>query len=467
MIDLRKMQGSRFAVMGLGLSGMATVEALTASAVDVVAWDDMSERCKNAKARGIPVAPLMDQDWSSFDSLILSPGIPHTHPAPNPVVQAARDAGVEIVGDVELLVRAQSEARYIGITGTNGKSTTTALVAHILSESGMRVAVGGNLGQPVLSLEALEGTGIYVLEMSSYQLELAPSAAFEIAVLLNLSPDHLDRHGGMDGYIAAKYRIFEQQKPGGIAVVGVDDADCYKLFEKLTAEHSGEVVPISSADATEGGIYASGPDLIDATGNTPQQVCSLEDINTLPGAHNGQNAAAAYLVCKSVGVRCDDIAACMATYPGLPHRQQLAAVVDGVRYVNDSKATNPEAAAKALSSYVEIYWIAGGLAKEGPLDALHPFLPNVKRAYLIGEAADRLAAQLFDHIDVELCGDLETAMRRAGQDAAGREAVVLLSPACASFDQFASFEERGRAFCRLAAAQTVTRHDVRHDEKAP
>ena len=466
MIDLRKMQGSRFAVMGLGLSGMVAVEALAASAVDVVAWDDMSDRCKNAKARGITVAPLMDQDWSSFDSLILSPGIPHTYPAPNPVVQAARDAGVEIVGDVELLVRAQSEARYIGITGTNGKSTTTALVAHILSQSGMRVAVGGNLGQPALSLEALDGSGIYVLEMSSYQLELTPSVAFEIAVLLNLSPDHLDRHGGMDGYIAAKYRIFEQQDPNGIAVVGVDDSDCYRLFDKLTAEHSGRVVPISSADAVDGGVYASGPDLIDATGDTPQQVCSLEGVDTLPGAHNGQNAAAAYLVCKSVGVSYDDIAAYMVTYPGLPHRQQLAAVIDGVSYINDSKATNPEAAAKALSSYVDIYWIAGGRAKEGPLDAIHPFLSHVKRAYLIGEAAEHLAAQLVDYIDVELCGDLETATTRAAEDAAGRKAVVLLSPACASFDQFASFEERGQAFCRIAMAQSGNRNDLRHDGKA-
>ena len=467
MIDLRKMQGRRFAVMGLGLSGIVAVEALVASAVDVVGWDDAPEQCKNATARGIPVAPLIDQDWSSFDSLILSPGIPHTFPAPNPVVQAARDAGVEIVGDVELLVRAQPEARYIGITGTNGKSTTTALVAHILSESGARVAVGGNLGQPALSLEAFDGEGIYVLEMSSYQLELTPSVAFEIAVLLNLSPDHLDRHGGMNGYIGAKYRIFEQQDSNGIAVIGVDDSDCCGLFDKLTAERSGKVVPISFADAMDGGVYASGTNLIDATGDTPRQVCSLDGINTLLGAHNAQNAAAAYYVCRSVGVPCENIAAWMATYPGLPHRQQLAAVIDGVRYVNDSKATNPEAAAKALSSYDEIYWIAGGRAKGGTLDAIHPFLQHVQRAYLIGEAADHLAAQLVDHIEVELCGDLERATTRAAEDAAGCEAVVLLSPACASFDQFANFEERGRAFCRIAAAQPGTRRDVRHDGKAP
>ena len=466
MIDLSKMQGSRVAVMGLGLSGMVAAEALAASAVDVVAWDDMSERCRNAEARGIPVAPLLQEDWSRIDSLILSPGIPHTYPKPNPVAQAARDAGVEIVGDVELLVRAQSSARYIGITGTNGKSTTTALVAHILSESGMRMAVGGNLGQPALLLEALDETGIYVLEMSSYQLELTPSVAFEVAVLLNLSPDHLDRHGSMDGYIAAKYRIFEQQNSGGIAVVGVDDSDARGLFEKLTTTRTGKVVPISSSDPVENGVYASGLILIDSTGDQPQEIRSLEGIETLPGAHNAQNAAAAYLVCKSVGVPNDDIVAAIATYPGLPHRQQLAAVIDGVRYVNDSKATNPEAAAKALSSYDEIYWIAGGRAKQGSLDVIYPFLPHVKRAYLIGEAADHLAAQLADRIDVELCGDLALATARAAADAAGRDAVILLSPACASFDQFSSFEERGRAFCRLAAAQPGTLRDVRHDGEA-
>ena len=466
MIDLSYMQDRRIAVMGLGLSGMVAAEALAASAVDVVAWDDTSERCKTAEARGIPVAPLLDQDWSRIDSLILSPGIPHSYPTPNPVAQAACDAGVEIVGDVELLVRAQSEARYVGITGTNGKSTTTALVAHILTQSGMHVAVGGNLGQPALSLEALDETGIYVLEMSSYQLELTPSVDFEVAVLLNLSPDHLDRHGGMDGYIAAKYRIFEQQDLDGIAVVGIDDSESRGLFDKLTASRTGKVVPISSSRQVENGVYASGPILIDTTGETPQQIRSLEGIETLPGAHNAQNAAAAYLVCRSVGAPHDDIVSAMETYPGLPHRQQLAAVIDGVRYVNDSKATNPEAAAKALSSYNEIYWIAGGRAKEGPLDVIHPFLPHVKRAYLIGESADHLAGQLADRIDVELCGDLAKATARAAEDAAGHDAVILLSPACASFDQFASFEERGRAFCRIAAAQPGTQRDVRHNGEA-
>ena len=229
---------------------------------------------------------------------------------------------------------------------------------------------------------------------------------------------------------------------------------------------TGKVVPISSSDPVENGVYASGPILIDATGDQLQEIRSLEGIETLPGAHNAQNSAAAYLVCKSVGVPHDDIVAAIATYPGLPHRQQLAAVIDGVRYVNDSKATNPEAAAKALSSYDEIYWIAGGRAKEGPLDVIHPFLPHVKRAYLIGEAADHLAAQLADRIDVELCGDLAMATARAAADAAGRDAVILLSPACASFDQFSSFEERGRAFCRLAAAQPGTLRDVRHDGEA-
>ena len=261
------------------------------------------------------------------------------------MAQAARDAGVEIVGDVELLVRAQSLARYIGITGTNGKSTTTALVAHILSESGMRIAVGGNLGQPALSLEALDGTGIYVLEMSSYQLELTPSVAFEVAVLLNLSPDHWT---GMAAWTVTlyKYRIFEQQNSGGIAVVGVDDSDARGLFDKLTTTRTGKVVPISSSIRSRtASMHPANSHRCDR--RSAAEIRSLEGIETLPGAHNAQNSAAAYLVCKSVGVPHDDIVAAIAT-SRLPHRQQLAAVIDGVRYVNDSKATNPEAAAKAL-----------------------------------------------------------------------------------------------------------------------
>jgi UDP-N-acetylmuramoylalanine--D-glutamate ligase len=363
-------------------------------------------------------------------------------------------------------VRARPGASYIGITGTNGKSTTTALIGHILETVGMPSAVGGNLGLPALSLDALGPSGVYVLEMSSYQLELTPSVQFDVAILLNISPDHLDRHGGMEGYIAAKRRMFEQQTAGGTAIIGIDDADAKGLFDRLTADRPKGMVPISSENPVDGGVYASGPILIDATGRTAETVRSLEGIETLPGAHNAQNAAAAYAAARAIGIPAAAIAAALESYPGLPHRQQLAAVIDGVRYVNDSKATNPEAAAKALSSYHDIYWIAGGRAKEGTLEVLYPFLPSVRRAYLIGEAADRLGGELEGRVEIEYCGDLDSALEAASQAATGHEAVVLLSPACASFDQFASFEERGQVFCRLAAELPGGLRDIRCDGEA-
>jgi UDP-N-acetylmuramoylalanine--D-glutamate ligase len=449
--------------MGLGLSGLVAGEALCAGGAEVLAWDDNADRRTAAEARSIPVSSLGDIDWSTVEALILSPGIPHTYPEPNPVAQAAKDAGIEIVGDIELLVRARPNARYIGITGTNGKSTTTALIGHIFKAVGMPSAVGGNLGLPALSLDALGPDGVYVLEMSSYQLELTPSVHFDVAILLNISPDHLDRHGGMEGYIAAKEHIFQQQTAGSMAVIGIDDANARGLFDRLTMDQKKGMVPISSKNPVDNGVYASGPILIDATGRSAETVCSLEGIETLPGAHNAQNAAAAYAAARAIGIPAAAIAAAFASYPGLPHRQQLVAVIDGVRYVNDSKATNPEAAAKALSSYHNIYWIAGGRAKEGTLEVLYPFLSNVRRTYLIGEAADHLGGELEGRVEIEYCSDLGRALEAASQAATGHEAVVLLSPACASFDQFASFEERGQVFCRLAAELPGDLRDIRCD----
>ena len=463
MIDLSIFEGKRIAVMGLGLSGLVVGEALCAGGADVLAWDDDPMRRDTASSRGVPVVQLDGANWSEIETLVLSPGIPHTFPEPNPVAQRAKDAGVDIVGDIELLVRARPEARYIGITGTNGKSTTTALIGHILTVAGCNCAIGGNLGRPALGLDSLDADGVYILEVSSYQLELTPSVRFDIAVLLNISPDHLDRHGGMAGYIAAKQLIFEQQDPDGIAIVGVDDGDAKGLFDRLIRARSSGVMPISAERAVPGGVYADGPILTDARDGAPRRVRSLDGIETLPGVHNAQNAAAAYAAARAIGVPSDVIAAALESYPGLPHRQQLVAVIDGVRYVNDSKATNPEAAAKALSSYDDIYWIAGGRAKEGGLEVLHPYLPRVRRAFLIGEAAERLAGQLSGHIDTEICGDLETAVAAAAGAVDSKKAVVLLSPACASFDQFASFEQRGEAFCRFAAQRPGHARDIRCD----
>lgn len=450
MIRIPSTSGKTIAVMGLGKSGLSTARALLASGARVHAWDDSSERRAEAEAAGIPVTSLTNGLWNDIDSLVLSPGIPHTFPEPHPVAARARAQGTEIVGDIELLARAETDARYIGITGTNGKSTTTALIGHILETAKQPVQVGGNLGTPALDLAALDRTGTYVLELSSYQLELMPSAEFDIAILLNITPDHLDRHGGMDGYKAAKRRIFDHCC--GTAIVGIDDPDGASICDSLRGNPAVKVIAISGSQPIEGGVYAVDGVLYDHTGGDRVKIMDVNEVQTLPGSHNAQNAAAAYAATKAAGLSRADIVAGIRSYPGLPHRQELVARIDGVRYVNDSKATNPEAAAKALGSYPVIYWIAGGKPKEGGLEAIEPFLPRIRRAFLIGEAAEAFNAALSGKIDIRMSGTLAQAVQDAYASTRAErpaDAVVLLSPACASFDQFANFEERGREFARL------------------
>jgi UDP-N-acetylmuramoylalanine--D-glutamate ligase len=455
MIDLSRYRGQTVAVMGLGKSGLATARALHAAGAQVIAWDDETARREAARRQDIPVGDLTQAPWQDIDLLVLSPGIPHSHPAPHPIAVQARKAGRPIVGDIELLARASTEACYIGITGTNGKSTTTSLIGHLLRESGRPAAVGGNLGLPALEFEPMGDDGFYVIEMSSYQLELTAPIPFDVAVLMNITPDHLDRHGGMPGYIAAKERIFDGQDTSHAAVIGVDDDICRSIFNALRAAKRQRVLPISGDRRVPGGVYAIDRILYDDMdgGNAP--ILSLDEIPTLPGTHNAQNASAAYAAARIVGVRPDAIRDAMRRFPGLAHRQELAAEIDGVRYVNDSKATNVEAAARALSSYQNIYWIIGGLPKEGGLDAARPFFNRVHHAFLIGQAAAQFQKELAGTIAATLSGTLEAAVS-AAHEKAQRErrpgAVVLLSPACASFDQFANFEERGRAFCRLVSA---------------
>lgn len=450
MIRLNGIAGRKIAVMGLGKSGLSTARALMASGATVCAWDDNDARRAEAEAGGVPVTSLSNGVWSGIDSLVLSPGIPHTFPKPHPIVELARAHGAEILGDIELLARAEPEARYIGITGTNGKSTTTSMIGHILQTAGRPVQVGGNLGTPVLDFDALDRSGTYVLELSSYQLELMPTAALDIAVLLNITPDHLDRHGGMDGYIRAKRRIFERCR--GTAVIGVDDSLCAEIAATLKGASGVNVIGISGTDRVSGGVYAVDGILYDETDGEATTVIDLREVATLPGAHNAQNAAAAFAVARAAGLPVDAIVAGIRSYPGLAHRQELIETIDGVRYVNDSKATNPEAAAKALGSYPTIYWIAGGKPKEGGLEALDPFLPRIRRAFLIGEAAEAFNSVLAPHIDTRISVTLDRALAEAHEAARAEQlpgAVVLLSPACASFDQFNNFEERGREFARL------------------
>jgi UDP-N-acetylmuramoylalanine--D-glutamate ligase len=454
-IDVTCFNGIPVGVLGLAKSGLAAAQALERGGAAVMAWDDNATRRDAAAAAGIPIVDLRSADLGEMPSLVLSPGIPHTHPAPHPVVARARAAGAEIIGDIELLARTQRDAAYIGITGTNGKSTTTALIGHILAIAGRKIAVGGNLGTPALSLEPLGSGALYVLEMSSYQLELTFSVAFDVAVLLNITPDHLNRHGGMDGYVAAKKLVFHRQTRPRAAVIGVDDAISAAIHRDLAASGEQIVVPISAERAVSGGVYAAGGWLVDDMAGEAAPVVEMAGLARLPGTHNWQNAAAAYAATRHIGVSREVVTASLHSFPGLAHRQELIATIDGVRYVNDSKATNADASAKALACYEAIYWIAGGLAKEGGIVSLSPYHGRIRHAFLIGEAAPAFADTLGSKVPHSRCGELAAAVT-AAHDLARQEgrdgAVVLLSPAAASFDQFANFEARGDTFRRLVEA---------------
>jgi UDP-N-acetylmuramoylalanine--D-glutamate ligase len=448
MIPVVTFAGQRVGVMGLGKSGRSAAAALKAGGAHVAVWDDKPEARKSAQAAGWT---LLDPAAAQLDvaALIWSPGVPHTLPQPHPLALAARAQNVPIVCDVDLLCRAQEAAAFVGITGTNGKSTTTALTGHIFKHAGRPTAVGGNLGTPALDLPALGAFGTYVLELSSYQLELVPSLALETAVFLNITPDHLDRHGSMDGYVAAKKRIFAGQRHPHAAVVGIDDAYSAAVRDALVRAGSHRVIPISVKQAVPGGVYVDNGMLIDATDRGPREIADLRALPRLPGEHNWQNAAAAAAAALSQGIPAPVIAAGLKTFAGLPHRQELVAVVDGVAFVNDSKATNADAAEKALRCYQNIYWIAGGIAKEGGIAPLAPLFPRIRHAFLIGQAADDFADMLEGKVPHDLYEDLETAIEDAGTRALKEKlpgAVVLLSPACASFDMFKSFEERGDRF---------------------
>jgi UDP-N-acetylmuramoylalanine--D-glutamate ligase len=377
MIDLSFLANKRIAVLGLGRSGYNAARSLMAGKAVVMAWDDDAKRRETCAAGGMPIIDPMGLDWSKMDMLVLSPGIPHRFPAPHPVAQAARDADVPIVSDVELLARARPDATFIGITGTNGKSTTTSLIGHILESAGCKVAVGGNLGTPVLTLPPLGADGVYVLEMSSYQLEITPSPVFDVALLLNISPDHLDRHGGMTGYIAAKRAIFHGART---AIVGIDDEHSRAIRAALAQGDGVKTIPVSGIDAAPGGVYVEAGQLIDDMAGRAERVADLNQARALPGVHNGQNAAAAYAAVRAIDLGRESAARGILTFPGLAHRQELIATLRGVRYINDSKATNADATARALACYENIYWIAGGVAKEGGIDSLQSLHSRIAHA---------------------------------------------------------------------------------------
>jgi len=453
MISCEGYASKHVVVVGLGKSGMAAARALWRSGARVLAWDDGETARAEAKAEGIPVCDPTRINWAAMDALVLSPGIAHTFPTPHDTARRAKDAGVPIIGDAELLARSGAQAPKIAITGTNGKSTTTALVGHILEQSGRDVEVGGNLGPAICDMEMLERDGCYVLELSSYQLELCPSARFKVAVLLNVTPDHLNRHGGMRGYTAAKKNVFRGQGSGDAAVIGIDDGVTQSIYEELKSKKGRKVVPVSAEHKAPGGVYVEGATLIDDLDGAAVAVMNLAELVNLPGRHNAQNVAAAFATARLKGMKSEAIVMAIQSFPGLAHRQERLGTLDGIAFVNDSKATNAEATAKALVCYDNMYWIAGGLAKEGGIASLVPLLAPVRRAFLIGAAAEAFAATLDGNVAYELCGDLETATTaalsaaRADSQAEGLAgATVLLSPACASFDQFRSFEHRGDVF---------------------
>ena len=454
MIDLSPLSERVFAVLGLGRSGLAAATSLLASGKEVWAWDDEVAARDVAASRGVPLVDLHRRDLAGLSTLVLSPGIPHTHPQPHPVVARLQESGCANIGDVELLLQCQREAKVVGVTGTNGKSTTTALIGHILKAAGCVVETGGNIGVPALELAPLGRGGIYVLELSSYQLELTPSLACRVAVLLNISSDHLGRHGGLDGYIAAKRRIFRGQGSNATAVIGIDDGVSRAIAADMMKGPGPKIVTISGCRQTSGVFAVNGVLHEAAAGETFRHVLDLHRAPALPGEHNWQNAAAAVAVVRALGVAAEVAADAIKTFPGLAHRQEVVSRVGGVAYINDSKATNAEAAARALACYDAIYWIAGGRPKEGGLAAVAPHLERVRHAFLIGEAAPAFAQELDGKVPVTLSGDLEHAVAAARLHAErnGAHAVVLLSPACASFDQFENFEARGDAFRALVEA---------------
>lgn len=449
MIEVYPFAGYQVAVLGLGKSGLAAARALRDSGAEVWAWDDNEDSRAKARAEEIPLVDLNEADLREATTLVISPGIPHTHPSPHPVAAKAKEAGLEIICDIELLARSQREAAYIGVTGTNGKSTTTALIGHVLTHANRAVQVGGNIGTPALMLEPLGPTGSFVLEMSSYQLELVPTIVFDGAVLLNISPDHLDRHGGMEGYIAAKRTIFRRQTSPRFAVIGIDDDVCASIYADLVQAGDQVVIPISGRGGVQGGVYAQRGGLWDARHGDPVRIATLADCPALPGAHNAQNAAAAAAVALQIGIPAKTIAEALKSFPGLPHRQERVLEKNGVVFVNDSKATNADAAARALGCYEKIRWIAGGRAKEGGIESLRPLFGRIAKAYLIGEAAEDFARTLGD-VPHTACGTLDKAIAQAWADAKDDGGVILLAPACASWDQFKSFEHRGDVFRDLA-----------------
>ncbi len=456
MIPVKGFSGQKVAVLGLGRSGLAAARALRAGGATPICWDDNPAARDAAAGEGFDCVDLRRQGaFEDIETLIVSPGIPHLYPEPNPIVAAAQDAGVPVDNDISLFFRSfagpewekfDTPPRVIAVTGSNGKSTTAALIHHILTEAGREAQLAGNIGRGVLDIDPGDDGSVVVLELSSYQTELARALTPDVAVFTNLSPDHLDRHGGMGGYFAAKRRLFSEGGPDR-AVIGVDEAEGAFLAGQMSEGPSDDrVIRISVERKLTGPgwqVFARKGFLSEYRKGRQAGSIDLRGIKGLPGSHNHQNACAAYAACRSLGLAPRVIEAALHSYPGLPHRSQIIAEAEGVTYVNDSKATNVDSAVKALSAFRKIRWICGGLEKEGGLSALNGASSEVLKAYVIGREAAGFAMQL--EAEAEVCTTMAEAVDRAMADAQEGE-TVLLAPAAASFDQYDNFEQRGEDF---------------------
>ena len=465
MIPVQGVENQTIAVLGLGRSGRATAAALAEGGAHVVVWDDGADTREQAEADGMTVLDLTrDASWEGVSALITSPGIPHLYPKPHPVIAKAYELGVPVDNDIGLFFRSfatrdwdqfDTTPRVIAITGSNGKSTTTALIHHILKESGRPTQIGGNIGTGVLSLDPAHDGEVVVLELSSYQTDLARALTPDIAVFTNLSPDHLDRHGGPGGYFAAKRRLFAEGGPDR-AIIGVDEAEGRYLADQLSMGPADDrVIRVSSGQKLERfgwSVFARKGFLSEYRKGRQVASIDLREVTGLPGEHNHQNAAAAYAATRSLGLAPREIERAFHSFQGLPHRSQTVAEIGGVRWVNDSKATNVDAAAKALTAFQRIRWIAGGMGKDGGIEALAPHLGQVVKAYLIGHSARAFALQI-GQTPYEISETMEQAVARAAAEAQPGE-TVLLAPAAASFDQYPNFEKRGEHFTRLVQALT-------------
>lgn len=449
MIKASSYHGKTVGVFGLARTGQAAVEALAASGARVAAWDDSAERRADISEH---LVNLYTADFDELDALLLAPGVPLTHPKPHELVVKACETDTPLISDLDVFEQARPDmpaGQTVAITGTNGKSTTTSLIGHMCEVCGRETAVGGNIGTGVLSLSPLNAGGVYVFELSSFQLDLTSNFKANVAVLLNVTPDHLDRHGTFDNYVAAKTRLFDMQDSGAAAVIVVDDATGQELAAKLDSR----AVKVSTREELPVGVYVVDGLLIDAVEGDAKPVGHLSAAYALHGEHNWQNAAAAYAVGRKLGFKSEEIFEALLSFKGLEHRQEIVGSFEGVLYVNDSKATNSDATCRALASFENIHWIAGGRAKETSFAHMLPCLAKVKSCHFIGEAAGLLAGDLKPEY-LTIHDGLAEAVAAAKLMAIKGD-TVLLSPACTAFDQFRDFEARGRAFKTLVTGETA------------